>query len=224
MAIAFVQSTSVDAGSVSSANLAFTNNIAAQSLLIVASRTGATGGTNTVTDNVNAGNYAQDVLQDQTTDSHQAWIHSMANAGAGATTVTVTLDIARTLRFAIHEYSGLATSAALDQTNGGQGNTNAPTSGNLVTTTADELIFGWNTNGDNPTPTAGASFFIRENIASGKAVSEDRIVAATGTYVADISLSLVDQWAMVGATYKIAGGAAVAKASPAHVGSLSGWW
>lgn len=193
MPIAYVQSTSVDSGAVLSAALAFVSNNAAGNLLAVAMRVGSSTVTIVSVVDTNLNTYTAAREQLQTTDGHKAHIWSAPNSGAGANTVTVTLSGVATLRWAIHEYSGLDTVAPVDQLASAEADgTTAPSSGATPTTTvADELLFGTGTASGNPTWTAGASYTLRE-VPSGKIATEDRIVAATGTYTADFSLDVAN--------------------------------
>lgn len=191
--IAYVQSAQNDAGSVTSATKAFTSNNVAGNLIIVAVRVGATGRTVTITDSRNT-YQPKDISQVQTTDGHEIFIFHAENIGAGANTVQVAISGgAATVRFAIHEYSGLALSGALDRVNGGQADgATSISSGNVTTTVANELLFGFSGDSTSTTTyTAGASYVLREQIPAPnqtRAASEDRIVSAT--LVTDASFSI----------------------------------
>jgi hypothetical protein len=215
VAIAFVQSRSVDGGSVTSATLAYNSNVTAGSLLPHAVRIGANGRTITVTDDKsNTYNNAWSVLNDGQGNDIQ--VPYAMNAAAGATTVQVAISgAAATIRFAIHEYSGIATTSALDQqTRQTYAASSSPDSGNVTITQADELLFGYVDNGTRSVATAftqGASYNKREQLVVGTTLAigtEDRIVAATGTYSAPFSLTGGAESGGVGiATFKGAGGA-----------------
>lgn len=195
MAIAFVQSKSLDGGSATAASLGLTAAVSLASLLVVPVRVGANGRTITVADN-KANTYSNlTVLSDGA--GADANIFYAANAASGLTTVTLSISgAAATLRFAAHEYSGIATSTPLDQNTrqtysvaaGGTAD-----SGNVTTTQADELLFGYVEEADGATGfTAGTNYTKREELIVATALkvgTEDRIVAATGTYSASAVLS-----------------------------------
>lgn len=109
------------------------------------------------------------------------------NILGGADTVTFTNPYNAALTMAIHEYSGLSVASPFDVGSTlGQAGT-SPTSNNMVTTHAVELIFSGaydNSNTSNSyTPAAG--FNAREvvsNAAGGNMATFDKTVASTGTY------------------------------------------
>lgn len=113
------------------------------------------------------------------------------------------------------EYSGLATTLALDKIQTNTGNSASLDSGTTAATTQnDELLMGSGTEnlGPNITWTAGASFTKRSDCNLGASTSvvylEERIVSSTGTYSAPCTSSDSDPWAADIATYKMAGGGA----------------
>src|SRR5262245_8022398 len=116
MAIAHIQTAGSDAGSVSSANLSFGSNVTAGSLLTCVSRYASGGLTVTVDDDVNGGtDWTSAGEHIQANDSNGTMTtHYFANTAAGACQVTVNLGTARTLRFVISEFSGVATSSPQD--------------------------------------------------------------------------------------------------------------
>src|SRR5579859_640752 len=132
--IALVQHASKDAGSPSSSTLAFPVNTTAGNWIAVCVRVGALNETITVTDTQN--NVYQKAIQfNQSADGFTFAIFYAENIGGGANTVKVSNSVAGTLRFAILEYSGVATSSSLDVTATAQGHSTAPTSSPSVTTT-----------------------------------------------------------------------------------------
>ena len=186
MAIAQVQTPSIkDTASSNSDTLAYGVNVTAGSLLIVAARKGGADETFTVSDNVN-GAWTIAVVQFQASQGKQL-IAFFRNAAAGATTVTVSYTTATTLRWSIHEYSGVATSSPLDQTNSKSDATNqSASSGYAITTTvANELIFSTIGLNAGQTVTGEVSYTLRSQVPaapSSRMASEELIVAATGTY------------------------------------------
>lgn len=216
MSIAKVQSTSKDAGAVTSTTLAFASSVTSGSLLLASGR--AATGTVTVTcsDNVNAGNYAAD--GSETGNSQTLFLQSMPNAGAGATTVTCALGSAQTLRLIIQEFSGVAASSPLDGTpvgadSGGASNT-SPSSGNLTTANASDLLVGIIICGNgNGALTAGSGWTLDQSVVN-KAFAEYQIVSATGSYAANGTLAASDNWNALIAAYKAAAGGSNTTVTP----------
>lgn len=209
MAIAYVQSRSVDSGAVSSATLAYSSNTTAGSLLIVAVRQSGTGGTCTISDS-QSNTYVNNAIN-STFTSDKLFVAYALNTTGGANTVTCTFGASVAMRWAIHEYSGLASSSALDQSNVTTGNNTAPDSGNITTTVANELLFSACGCGANSTFTVGANYTLREQIpagANGKLATEDRIVSATGTYSAPYTISGTTTWGDAILSFKIASSSA----------------
>jgi len=131
--------------------------------------------------------------------------------------VTATFSASVTYRgITVDQYSGCDTSAPLDQYNTGTGNDTAPITGNITTTTANEVLVAGVYLLYTKTITAGTNYTLRTltNPAPSKGASEDRIVSATGTYNATFSLSDSTPWVSIVASFK-----AVAVAGPAAVGS-----
>lgn len=123
--------------------------------------------------------------------------------GNASNVVTVTFSTSVTSRkLTVNQYSGIATSGALDQV--AQGYTafgTSVTSGNLVTTQADEVLFAWQSNLSASTLTAGSSFTLR-NGSSTIFQSEDRIVSSTSTYTCGMTGTTNSVMIMCAATFK----------------------
>ena len=213
MAIAFVQSAKVN-GTGPTAAVAFPSNITSGNTIIVAIRVGSATIVPTITD-TGLNTYVEDRRQVQTTDGHRAFIFSALNISGGiADTVTATVTGTPTLRMAIHEYSGLATSGALDQVNSAQADaTSTPDSGNVTTLQADELLFGVGTQSGGRTATAGTNYTLREQVPTtidSRLTTEDRIVSSTLTTSASFTWGGTENSTCLIATYKApaAGGGA----------------
>ena len=138
------------------------------------------------------------------TDFYQIWYLENIT-GETTPTVTVTFSVNATFRrIGMHEVSGLATTGALDQTNGGTddiGTTVAP--GNVTTTVADEYLFAGGTSFEAQTFTPGTSWTARATPSTDN-FTQDRIVAATGTYATSYTQSSSAAWIAQAATFKIA--------------------
>jgi hypothetical protein len=129
----------------------------------------------------------------------QVWI---ANAKAsGIDTVTVNLSQAANLHLIMAEYSGLATSNAVDVTVvGGSGATagTAVDSGALTTLTPGDLLFAHVVTGHlNQTFAAGTGSTLLQTSPSGGGAIEDQLVSATGSYHATFALGTADYWICV---------------------------
>ncbi len=129
----------------------------------------------------------------------QVWT---ANAKAsGIDTVTVNLSQGANLHLIIAEYSGLATSNAVDVTVvGGSGATagTAVDSGGLTTLTPGDLLFAHVVTGHlNQTFSAGTGSMLLQTSPSGASAIEDQLVSATGSYHATFALGTADYWICV---------------------------
>lgn len=109
--VLLVQHTSKDAGITSSSSLVFPTNNTAGNWIGVAIRAGHSGQTLTVTD-TRGNTYRQALQSNETLDTPNGEtlaIYYAENIAGGANTVTVSESITNnTLRFAILEYSGVA--------------------------------------------------------------------------------------------------------------------
>lgn len=200
------QHATTDAGSVSSAGLAFASTITSGNTCIVWVRQGATGGTCSVTDD-KSNTYTQDATQAQTTDGHTLWLFRCSNITNGAKTVTVTFGAAATMRFAIYEYQSNWVISGTPPT--AQGNSTTPSSGNQVTGVTTGIIGGISGDGIGSTFNAGAGWTTEDTFATARLNTEDRgaatqaagTYAATGTYV-----GTAPQWTAIMAAYTDGGG------------------
>src|SRR2546422_849983 len=110
---------------------------------------------------------------------------------------------------AIHEYSGVATTSALDQQNGATGNSSSPSSGSVTPSVNGELIFGWTANSFGVNSyTAGTGFTQRQSDLAFYA-SEDQVQGTAGAISATWAQGGSSaQWAAKVLAFKAAGGAA----------------
>ena len=117
----------------------------------------------------------------ETVDLTTVAIFYAEDIAAGANTVTVSDSITGgTLRFAIFEYSGVATTAS------------------------DDLVIGAISTSESATFTAGTDYVIQERVpATGtKLVVEDRRQATPGAVSANATLSVSRIWGAAMATFK----------------------
>lgn len=160
-----LQSTSVDTTDDGVLALAFTSNVAANSLILVALRFGDQDVTITSIADTRGTTYiaVDNLLLDTIGARVHVW-QGLVTPGAGANTVTLTLSgaSASTLRWAIHEFGSNGTQTQDVKNKARQASTTTPSSGSITPTTANQLIFGTTASGDAPTITATGSFTILE--------------------------------------------------------------
>ena len=204
---AFVQGNDTT-GTSASPSLSFTSAVLNHSLLVACAGWGTTTATlNSVTSSPsNTWNSTTDV-----SNSGQVRIqcYYAMNVASGTTSVTFNFSASVSWDIAIHEYSGVATTSALDQQNGATGNSSSPSSGSVTTTAGGELIFGWTANslGVN-TYTAGTGFTLRRSDLAFYA-SEDQVQGTAGAISATWGQGgSTAQWAAKVLTFKAVGGAA----------------
>ena len=202
--ISLVQHTGKDAGTTTSSTLAFPANNTAHNWITVVVRAGRTGQRFTITD-TGGNTYRQAVQLNETADGTTLAIFYAENIAAGANIVTVSDTIAGgTLRFALFEYSGVATTNSLDVTASAQGTGTTPNSGSVTTTASGDLVIGGISTAESSTFTAGSGFVIQERVpaASTKLIVEDRRQTTAGAVSASATLSATGIWAAVMATFK----------------------
>lgn len=162
-------------------------------------------------------------------------IASLAS-GTGTITVSFSVTVNNVAVFA-YEYSGLKATTYVDVVAGAGGTSTSPNSGNLVTTSAVDLLFGvvgWEKS--NPsTATSWTKLDELDNYLSStkSALTEASIVSSTGTYAATATITSAG-WTAAAAAYKGATGSApVNTVAPAisgtqHVGqtltTTNGTW
>lgn len=143
MAILHVQSRIVGFGTDPGArSLAYSSSVAAGRLLCCAVASYNTGGdiTVTVADDVNGSWTQAGTYTTQANERISIWYKAPSGVGSGTTTVTVTPSANAYLSFAIHEYSGVKSSAPLRSTSNNFTNSTTPSTGS-VTATVGDLIF-----------------------------------------------------------------------------------
>src|SRR2546427_2909610 len=209
-----VQHASKDAGVTLSSSLAFSSNNTAGNWVGVVIRAGHSGQAFAVSD-TRGNTYRQAVLFNQTLDTPNGdtfGIFYAENIAGGANTVTVSESISNnTLRFAILEYSGLATTNSLDlpATMAAQGNGTSATSGVASTTSAGDVLIGAVITGSGVTYTAGSGYNIEERIPAApntKLIVEDQIQGTPGGVAATATFSASASWGAAVAAFKAAGG------------------
>ena len=205
--ITLIQHTSKDAGTTSSSTLTFASNNTASNWIAVSIRAGAANETFTVTD-TNGNTYRKAIQFNVTVSGGTIGIFYAENIAGGANTVTVSDTAVATLRFAILEYSGVATSGSLDGVAMTQGNSASPNSGSGTTTANGDLLLGAIMTAAPETYTAGIGYQIEESAPAEpgtKLITEDQVQATAGAAAASATLGMANPWAAAIAAFKVAG-------------------
>ena len=207
-AITLTQSASVDAGGTTSASLSFNTNNTAGNFIAVCIRAGRSGQVFTVKDS-RGNTYRQAIQYNVAADQPNGdtmGIFYAENIAAGANTITVSDTVLQgTLRFAILEYSGVATANSLVVTAAAQGTSTLPNSGNATTTTSGDLVLGAIFTANTANWTAGGNFLIAESVPAEpntKLIAEGWIQGTAGTISAGASLGTSDNWGAGMAAFK----------------------
>jgi hypothetical protein len=210
--ISLVQHVERDAGSTSTASLAFPSANASGNFIAVAVRGGIASQTFAVTD-TRGNTYRQAVLFNNNTDSTLG-IYYAESVGSGANTVTVRLTsaTASTLRFSLLEYRGVAASNSLDGVRSASGASTSPSSGAVTTTAGGDLLIGVIGVADVANVTAGSGFALESAVPalpSAKIVVEDGVLATSGSIAATATMSVSDRWGAALAAFKAASGSSL---------------
>ncbi|MGH9140100.1 MAG: beta strand repeat-containing protein [Vicinamibacterales bacterium] len=208
--IALVQHAGRDAGTTSSSTLAFPSSNTAGNWLAVLIRAGQMGQTFTVTD-TRGNTYRRAQQFTQTGDGVTLGIFYAENIAGGANTVTVKDTIAGgTLRLAILEYAGVASTNSLDGTAAAEGTGTSVSSGSIGTTTSGDLAIGLASTANGVAVTAGTGFVTEQMVPSSKAklTVEDQRLATAGPIAATARLGSSDSWGAVVAAFKPQSGSA----------------
>jgi hypothetical protein len=193
--------------------LAYASNVTAGSNLILGMRVGGAGGDQSTTvTGTGSETWVKAVHRFDAAFGYVDIWYKENTASSGAYTVTVGYGVSTTCRLSIHEYSGLAISSSVDQTNSGQGDS-VPTSGYDITTlSANELIFAVMGNQAVDTVSAEALYTLKvQNPAAPntRMAVQDQIVSATGTYHGAFSetqdVGSSPRWVACIASFKAAG-------------------
>jgi hypothetical protein len=204
--ITLVQDTYEDAGTITSATLAFHLNNTAGNWIGVCIRAGAIHETFTVTD-TRGNTYHKAIQFNQTGDGDTVGIFYAENIAGGANRLKVSDTSSATLRFEILEYSGVAKLGSLDVTAAAQGNSAFPNSGIATTTANGDLLLGAIMTSNPATFTAGFGYRIEERVPAEpdtKLIAEDSIQTTARAASASASLGVAQFWAAGLAAFKAA--------------------
>jgi len=207
--IALIQHTRLDAGTTTSASLAFPATNTAGNFIAVVIRAGRTGQVFSVTD-ARGNTYRKAIQFSETVDGTTLGVLYAENIVGGVNTVNVSDTISGTLRFAILEYSGVALVNSLDAVATMQGTGLSATSGSLITSMSGDLLLGAVSTANAASFTAGSGYLPEELVPSApntKLFVEDQIQAAPAQVSAGASLGASDNWGALLAAFKSASAA-----------------
>jgi hypothetical protein len=204
--VSLVQAASVDAGSTSSAALAFTTSNTVGNWIGVAVRASAAGQAFTVTDS-NGNTYRKAIQLSETVEGTTLAIYYAENIRGGTNTVNVSESIWGLLRFAIFEYSGIATANSLDASGGVQGASASLNSGGVTTASSGDLLLGAMSAANFETFTAGGGYTSISSVPappSTKLMVESEIQPVAGATSAGATIGSTDYWAALLAAFRVA--------------------
>ncbi|HEY7291368.1 MAG TPA: putative collagen-binding domain-containing protein [Vicinamibacterales bacterium] len=220
-AVSLVQHSSRDAGTTTSSSLAFSSANTTGNWIGVAVRAGGVGQTISVSDSRN-NTYRRAVQFAENVDGTTLAIFYAENIAGGSNTVTVTDTQSNTLRFAILEYAGVASSSSLENAVGAQGTSAAPSAG-AIAASAGDLVFGLVSTANPASVTAGSGFVLRESVPANpntKLAVEDRLATTSGSFSATASLGATDVWGSTVAAFRAAGAPSSDTQAPSAPASL----
>lgn len=213
MAIAHVQTPAggSSSGSATSINVSVPT-VTAGSLLICCWRYGAAGGRTVTISDDKSNTWANITSATDLVDGSCNGISYAMNAAAGTTVVTFGISgAAASLRMIASEYSGAATSSALDQQATATGINATEGAGNLTPTTNGQLMLASVHSSAGETFTAGSDFTIATTVATGanaqRLTLEYYVQPTAAAHHTDITGNQTGQtWGAVAATFKAPGG------------------
>jgi hypothetical protein len=204
--VSLVQTASLDAGTASTASLAFNSSNTVGNWIAVAVRAATAGQVFTVTDS-NGNTYRKAIELSETVESTSLAIYYAENIRGGTNTVDVSDNILGPLRFAIFEYSGIATVNSLDATGGGQGASASLNSGNVTTASSGDLLLGAMSVADFETFAAGSGDTVVGSVPappSTKLMVESEIQPVAGAASAGSTIGATDHWVALLAAFRVA--------------------
>jgi len=205
----WVQGGAVSTGTqVTSVTITLTSPVSAGDLLAGWFGQYNSSGQVSVSDNVNGAwtrSSAATTFGSSSGDIALFYLQNSAAAPSGLT-ITITAANATYLEAAAADYSGVATTGALDQVAVAKGNSTTVDSGPTASVGAGELVVGAIlTGGSAGTVTAGSSqgqaFTMRSQAGSGSADLEDILVSAAGAQDARATFSSATDWYAVAAVF-----------------------
>jgi chitodextrinase len=194
---------------VTSVTITLTSPVSAGDLLVGWFGQYNSSGQVTVSDNVNGAWTRANASTTFGSGSGDIALYYLQNSAAAPSglTITITATNATYLEGAAADYSGVATTGALDQTAVAKGTSTTVDSGPTASVAAGELVVGAIITGGSPgTVTPGSSqgqaFVMRSQTGSGSADLEDILVGAAGAQDATATFGSSTDWYAVVATFK----------------------
>jgi chitodextrinase len=209
----WVQGGAVSTGSrVTSVTIQLTSPVSAGALLVGWFGQYDSSGQVQVSDNVNGG-WTRSVSTTYSNGGGDIALYYLQNSAAAPAGLTITITAANAtyIAGALADYSGVATTGALDQAALARGNSTSVDSGPTASVGAGELVVGGILTGGSPgTVTPGSSqgqaFTLRSQTGSGSADLEDVLVSAAGAQDARATFSSASDWYAVAAVFHVASG------------------
>lgn len=212
MAIAFVQSktgTGAGTGSATAASATYT----AGNFIAVSVAKNSTTSTITMSNTGTALTWNQAKRQTGNGQSVDIW-YAMNIVGQTCTLKATSSVSTDDVAIVAQEFSGVAASAAIDQTAGATGSSSSPSSGaTAATTVANELVFGALASNDSSNDVTLGAGYSNLGTAFNAAVlvlasAESKVVSATGAQTATFGMGgFSSSWDCAVATFKAASGA-----------------
>ena len=211
--VKFVQGSSVGTGSkVASVTVTLSKPVGAGDLLVGWFGQYDSTGQVQVSDNVN-GAWTRSGASETFGSGGDLALDYVQNSKAAPSglTITITATNATYLEAALADYSGVATSGALDQVAVAKGNSASVDAGPTAAVGAGELVVGGIITGGSPSSvTAGSSqgqpFTIRSQTSSGSVDLEDVLASAAGAQDARATFGSATDWYAVAAVFHPASG------------------
>lgn len=189
----------------------FTYPTTAGNAVILGVTFGNTNPTITATDNEGNSYAVAQQTYDSAHNQGSAILYALNIHGGSSHTVTVNFsNNVAYLALGINEYTGLASSSALDTAAGRGGSGTSPSSGTATTTANGDLIFGVgvvDSSGSLESILAGTGFTKRVDLGSLAAYSdEDQVQTSAGSIAATWTLPVSQNWIASVAAFKPKGG------------------
>jgi len=207
-AIAFVQDDVGHNSATTSLAVAFTSNVTAGNAIVLLLKTVSTVTISSIVDTLG---HTYVLAQENDAQSMRTGLYRVVNISGGANTVTITVSASSSVTAVVLEYSGMATSGELDQSNFNSGA--SATSGNhgsITTTVGDGIIISVMGFGGNPGTITGTSGWTARQVANVRQYPQDKITSATETTSGAITWATAQTWNGVIANFAAAGGAPAA--------------
>ena len=204
--IALTQSNSASGVGVPSLSAGFSQPNQAHNMILAVVRMSTTSQTVTLNDS-NGNGYALATSQAQTSDGHQVLLFYARNIVAGANTVTAAFSGTNNHPWlAVFEYTGLNTTAPLDQIAHAQGSGSTADSGATGTTSsANALVFaaaGLPATYSGIVTAASGYTLQQQNMSASRSATESMNVNSIGSFRGTFNLNAPTNWSAVTAIFK----------------------